>query len=181
MGRRDLLLKRVSLSSVKRITTTTFAERNDSFPMRYTVLFPSAANQMLSLILALLLFSAPEPVHVQTRVEQAFAQLWSAEDAQKKAAKETLLSSGEMAVPSLLSLLDEIIAVPRNRFATGTEVGGMQAAERLDRALRYGNKKEVAEAGNDFFRLEITNRLKRDAVALLVELRAEAAIPRLIA
>lgn len=149
--------------------------------MRHKVLFSSTAKQMLSAILAFVLSGIQAPVHVQTRVEQAIAQLWSAEGAQRQAAKETLVSSGEMAIPSLLSLLDEIMAVPRMRFASGMETAGIQAFERLERAQRDGNQGERFEASIDFSRLEITDRLERDAVALLVALKAEAAVPRFIA
>lgn len=149
--------------------------------MRYIVLLAPSASQILSAMLALLLSASSEPVLVQTRVEEAMAKLWSLDDAQRRAGKETLLASGEMAIPPLLSLLDEIMAVPRMRFASGMETAAMRALERLERAKRDGNEGERLEASIDLSRLEITDRLRRDAVDLLVELKAEAAIPRLIA
>jgi hypothetical protein len=96
--------------------------------------------------------------------------LWSPDDSKRQEAKQAILRAGRKAIPQLVSLLSNILKNPQShRFATGKEEEGAEASKNLN------------EVSSDYwFSLEISWRLKYDAVEMLGLLKADEAVPLLI-
>ncbi len=103
-------------------------------------------------------------------VANAIQLLWSADDNVRQTAKKEIIRIGPEAVPALLFLLKDIYEDPGKQRLV-TSVGSQQPVRPLDiDNPPYG----------DSLGLEITNRLKLDAMELLGRLRAVEAVPILI-
>src|SRR5713226_2061871 len=112
----------------------------------------------------------------QETAADAVKLLWSSDDSERETARQKLLQLGSAAIQPLISLLKDIREKPPRRFATGKEQEGEEAWEQARRIPKEYNGEEWAEALRKFHRLEITARLQRDAVDILVNLRSDEAI-----
>lgn len=114
------------------------------------------------------------------QADSAIRRLWSADDSERKAGKEELIRLGPRAITPLIELLQKTKRPSVAYYATGKEKEAERISRHLNRASKIGNRKEIEETSKQLANIEITSRLRNDAIELLGKLRAEQAIPELI-
>ncbi|HWC78046.1 MAG TPA: hypothetical protein VG778_11320 [Blastocatellia bacterium] len=129
-------------------------------------------------ILLTFLSSMPSRAQQQGRqdVDRLIEKLWSS-DEERLAAKKELSSLGPEVIVPLQLLLEEIISNFRSRYEIGKEKEVADARDWYQRAKDSGDSEEQRKASSYWAGFEITNRLKQDALDLLVSHKAEAAVP----
>ena len=110
-------------------------------------------------------------------VNKAIQGLWSARDSDRANAKDQILQLGPQSITALIKLLEELADKPGPRFASGTEEEGRRLWERVQSGKIDKLDIRAWDALNE---VEISSRLYRDALELLGQLRAEAAVPLVV-
>ena len=114
------------------------------------------------------------------RATAAARQLWSADESDRAAAKQTLLTLGEASLPPLRSLLKDVVEDPTTtRFALGEE---KEAAELQRRVESFSPGDSPAEMVENLSRLRqacINGRLRKDAASLLGQLNPQEVVSTL--
>jgi HEAT repeat protein len=114
-------------------------------------------------------YSFDDPVNL------AIERLWTSDEKLRKKAKRDLIRLGSSSIRPLLTLLEDINTNPQPRFEKGKELEGWEYIE------RYNSLPRDKQDFDEYDRIDISKRLKGDAIELLGKLKAQEAIPILIA
>jgi hypothetical protein len=133
-------------------------------------------NQSIVWVVGVLLAAMPQLASAQrpdaSEVGSAIERLWSADEAQARAAKEQLVGLGVNSVQPVTSLLSGIWKDGQKRhFARGKEHEG---------AIAWARHEAGADDGEEFWRFEITSRLIYDTCEILGRLGAVESVPVLM-
>ncbi|MEW6131268.1 MAG: hypothetical protein AB1757_29835 [Acidobacteriota bacterium] len=107
-------------------------------------------------------------------------QLWLQDEMERKNAKSQLIKLGKKAIPSLISLLEELCCSHKKAYILGREDEGQRAWKDLIEAMHTHNQRQITKAQTKLRRVDITQRLENDVIEILGKLKATAAIPQLI-
>jgi HEAT repeat protein len=129
------------------------------------------------LAISVLLLARPQQDIAPNEIDILIKNLWSSDNIKREASKERLMQLGQVSIEPLMMLLNDILSDRRPRFVTGKESEGSEAWHRFKNISLEDDSIQDREKLKE---LEITSRLKNDALALLGRLQAEQAVPLIV-
>jgi len=116
----------------------------------------------------------------QNEADSLIKNLWSPDESFRETAKKQLRQLGPTVIQPLMKLLEELKNTSKPIFESGKEAEGEEIYQSLLEAEKNKHSGEAAVYGMKLLDLDITARLREDAIELLGDVRAQEAIPYLI-